>query len=56
MIERMKSVFGGRVLDTWLPLGRSGAHWYSLIFAWGNPSAKTGKIARDIAKHIMTRK
>jgi three-Cys-motif partner protein len=55
MIERMKGVFRGGVLDTWLPLGRDGAHWYSLIFAWGNPSANAGRIAQNIARHIMQR-
>lgn len=55
MIERMRTVFGG-VLDEWLPLGKNGAHWFSLIFAWGNKSPGPGKIASRIAKHLMSRK
>jgi three-Cys-motif partner protein len=55
MIGRMKTVFGGGVLDKWLPLGKNGAQWYSLIFAWGNPSQNAGRIARDIATHLMQR-
>jgi three-Cys-motif partner protein len=55
MIRRMKTVFRGGVLDRWLPLGKRGAPWYSLIFAWGNPSDRAGRIARNIATHIMQR-
>ncbi len=55
MIRRMKIVFKGGVLDRWLPLGKHGAPWYSLIFAWGNPSERAGRIARDIATNIMQR-
>jgi three-Cys-motif partner protein len=56
MIERMKTIFGGHVTDTWLPLGRGGAHWYSLIFACGNPNQRAWEIANRIAKAILTRK
>ena len=48
MIERMRGVFKGGVLDEWLQLGPRGHHSYSLLFAWANPSpgaAKAGKIA-----------
>jgi three-Cys-motif partner protein len=55
MIQRMATVFNGRVLDKWLPLGKNGAQWYSLIFAWGNPSPRAGQIASRIAKHVMQR-
>lgn len=55
MIERMKNEFEGGVLDTWLPLGLNGSHWYSLLFAWANPSPKA-KLAATLAKHVMTRK
>ena len=48
MIRRMKTVFGGRVLDSWLPLGRNGGHWYSLIFACGNPEPKAWKLDGSI--------
>jgi len=54
MIERMKTIFKGGVLDEWLPLGKNGAHWYSLIFACGNP--RGGEIACRIARHVMRRK
>ena len=52
MIERMKTVFKGGVLDEWLPLGPRGHHSYSLLFAWANPSDKAKK-AGDIARAVM---
>ncbi len=52
MIERMKTVFGGGVLDDWLTLGSKGVHMFSLIFAWANPSPGAKK-AGDIAKSVM---
>jgi three-Cys-motif partner protein len=56
MIKRMKAVFKGVVLDEWLPLGRGGSHWYSLIFACANPRAKATEIAERVARAVMTRK
>lgn len=56
MIKRMKGIFKGIVLDEWLPLGRGGNHWYSLIFACANPSAKAKEIAERVARAVMTRK
>ena len=56
MIRRMKAVFKGVVLDEWLPLGRSGSHWYSLIFACANPNTKATEIAERVARAVMTRK
>jgi three-Cys-motif partner protein len=56
MIWRMKEVFKGVVLDEWLPLGRAGSHWYSLLFACANPSAKATDIAGRIARDVMKRK
>lgn len=56
MIERMKSVFEGGVLDKWLPLGKKGGHWYSLIFAWSNPSDAAKSLASTVARDIMSRK
>jgi three-Cys-motif partner protein len=56
MIGRMKTIFGGHVTDRWLPLGRAGAHWYSLIFACGNPNQRAWEIANRIANAILTRK
>lgn len=56
MIFRMKTIFEGGVLDDWLPLGKNGAHWYSLLFAWANPSPAARDLASKVAKDIMTRK
>jgi hypothetical protein len=51
MIDRMRQIFKGGVLDKWLPLGSSGNHMYSLLFAWANPSEKArlaGKLAQAV--------
>jgi three-Cys-motif partner protein len=56
MIRRMKAIFKWIVLDEWLPLGRGGSHWYSLIFACANPSAKATEISERLARAVMTRK
>lgn len=56
MIKRMKGAFAGRVLDDWLPLGQGRRHWYSLIFAWSNPSDKATQLARRVGTHIMRRR
>jgi three-Cys-motif partner protein len=56
MIKRMKQVFKGVVLDEWLPLGRGGSHWYSLLFACSNPSAPATRIAERVARAVMNRK
>jgi three-Cys-motif partner protein len=56
MIRRMKLVFKGVVLDEWLPLGRGGNHWYSLLFACSNPSAAATRIAERVARAVMKRK
>lgn len=56
MIERMKTVFKGVVLDEWLPLGRGGSHWYSLLFACANPSSQAKQIAERVARAVMIRK
>jgi three-Cys-motif partner protein len=56
MIERMKTIFKGIVLDEWLPLGKGGSHWYSLIFACANPSTNATDIAKRVARAVMTRK
>lgn len=55
MIECMKTEFKGGVVDGWLPLGRNGAHWYSLLFAWANPSPKAA-LAGKLAAAVMKRK
>jgi len=56
MIRRMKQIFKGVVLDEWLPLGRGGSHWYSLLFACANPSSAATEIAERIARAVMKRK
>lgn len=55
MIECMKTEFKGGVVEGWLPLGRNGAHWYSLLFAWANPSPKAA-LAGKLASAVMDRK
>jgi three-Cys-motif partner protein len=52
MIERMKKVFAGGVLDEWLPLGSKGIHMYSLLFAWANPGEKA-KLAGKLAQAVL---
>lgn len=56
MIKCMNSIFAGRASNSWMPLGRSGAHWYSLIFAMANPARAATKIGHAMANHIMTHK
>lgn len=55
-IKCLKTIFKGGVSDKWLPLGRNGAHWYSLLFAMANPSPQAVKAGHAIANSIMTRK
>jgi three-Cys-motif partner protein len=55
MIKCMKTEFKGGVVNRWLPLGRNGAHWYSLLFAWANPSQKAA-LAGKLASAVMNRK
>jgi three-Cys-motif partner protein len=55
MIRRMREVFRGGVLDEWLPLGSSGIHMYSLLFAWANPSEKA-KLAGKLAAAVLRSK
>ena len=52
MIDRMKGIFHGGILDQWLPLGSRGVHMYSLIFAWANPSSKA-KLAGKLAEAVL---
>lgn len=56
MIGRMKGPFGGRVLDSYLPLGKGGGHWYSLLLAWSNPSDKADQLVRRVGTDIMRRR
>jgi three-Cys-motif partner protein len=56
MIECMETIFGGGVAKRWLPLGRSGQPYYSLIFACSNPGRPAKNLAQKVARDIMTRK
>jgi len=56
MIKCMNDIFEGRASNHWMPLGRNGAHWYSLIFAMANPAKAATKIGHPMANHIMTHK
>lgn len=52
MIDRMRRIFKGGVLDEWLPLGSKNVHMYSLIFAWANPGEKA-KLAAKLARAVL---
>jgi three-Cys-motif partner protein len=52
MIDRMRPVFKGGVLNEWIPLGSGGHHMFSLLFAWANPS-KGAQTAGNIALSVM---
>ena len=58
MINRMRSIFKGGVLDETLPLGdpKNGYPLFSLIFAWGSPRKKAGEIAKSAAGYILKSK
>ena len=53
MHERMATVFKGGVLNEWMPLGKNGGHWYSLMFACANPSPKANELAMKLAGAVM---
>jgi three-Cys-motif partner protein len=53
MIDRMKQIFAGGVLDEWLPLGSDGRHSYSLIFACANPEPKASSLALKLARAVL---
>lgn len=50
MIERLKGVFEGGVMDEMIPLGKHAYPSYYLMFAWGNPSQKATTLANKLAK------
>ena len=56
MIQCMETIFGGGVCKSWLPLGRNGRHYYSLLFACANPGDNARQLAQKVAREIMTRK
>ncbi len=49
MIERMKRVFRGGVLDDMIPLGKHAYPSYYLLFAWSNESPKTKALAKRLS-------
>lgn len=51
--DRLASAFGGRVLDKTLPLGKNGVHYFSLMFAWANPSNKAEELAKKFAAAVL---
>jgi three-Cys-motif partner protein len=50
---RLADAFDGRVLDKTLPLGKNGVHYFSLMFAWANPSAKAEELAKKFAGTVL---
>ena len=50
MIERLKTVFQGGVLEEMIPLGKLAYPSYYLLFAWGNPSTRATALARKLSK------
>lgn len=51
--ERIASAFDGRVLDKTLPLGKNGVHYFSLMFAWANPSNRAEELAKKLAAAVL---
>lgn len=50
MMDRMKGVFQGGVLDVMIPLGRHHYPSYYLLFAWGNNSPKAAALANKLSR------
>ncbi len=50
MIDRLKGVFEGGVMDEMIPLGKHAYPSYYLLFAWGNASQKAAALARRLSK------
>jgi three-Cys-motif partner protein len=51
--ERLKLAFNDHVLDETLALGKSGIHYFSLMFACANPSQRAQEIAMRLAKAVL---
>lgn len=49
MIERLKTVFKGGVLEEMIPLGKHAYPSYYLLFAWANPSKRASKLAKRLS-------
>lgn len=56
MIKCMGTIFGDGVSQKWVPLGRNGRHYYSLLFACANPRDSARSLALKVVNHLMTRK
>jgi len=54
MIERLKSVFDGGVMDKMIPLGKHAYPSYYLLFAWGNASTKAKALANRLSEAAVT--
>jgi len=50
MIERLRTVFQGGVMDEMIPLGKHAYPSFYLLFAWANPSEKAGVLAKKLSK------
>ena len=53
MIERLRSVFKGGVMDEMIPLGKHAYPSYYLLFAWGNSSPKAKALANRLSKAAL---
>ena len=53
MVERMRSIFKGGVLDEKIPLGKHAYPSFYLLFAWGNSSEKANRLARKLARAAL---
>lgn len=53
MIERLKTVFEGGVMEEMIPLGKHAYPSYYLLFAWGNSSPKAKALANKLSKAAL---
>jgi len=53
MIERLKSIFEGGVMEEMIPLGKHAYPSYYLLFAWGNASPKAKALANRLSKAAL---
>jgi hypothetical protein len=51
--QRIGRAFGGRVLNETLPLGKNGVQYFSLMFAWANPSERAERLAKRLARAVL---
>lgn len=50
MMDRMRDIFKGGVLDIKIPLGKHSYPSFYLIFAWGNPSPAARTLANNLSR------